>query len=53
LAAELNDHRLQLERLSYENKEGVIVMDSVKEQNAELAAEIEELRVRRCARSWR
>lgn len=49
LTTELHEHRLQLERLSYENKESVIVMDAVKEQNTELAAEIEELRVRMMA----
>lgn len=46
MSTELNDLRLQLERLQYDNKEGTIMLDSVKEQNTELTAEIEELRVR-------
>lgn len=45
MSGELNELRLQLERLQYDNKEGTIMLDSVKEQNAELTAEIEELRV--------
>lgn len=45
MATELNELRLQIERLQYDNKEGTIMLDSVKEQNVELTNEIEELRV--------
>ena len=51
MATELNELRLQIERLQYDNKEGNIMLDSVKEQNGELTAEIEELRVRCYSRS--
>lgn len=44
IASELNETKLQLERLNYESKEAVISMDILKEQNLDLTAEIEELR---------
>lgn len=37
--------RLELERLRYDGKEQAITTDSLKEQNAELERELEELRV--------
>ncbi|SGY14074.1 BQ5605_C010g06050 [Microbotryum silenes-dioicae] len=44
MASELSDLRLQVERLVYESKEGAITTDSLKDQNAELSAELEELK---------
>jgi kinesin family protein 5 len=44
MSSQLNELRLQLERLDYDNKEGVIAMDILKEQNADLTNDIEELR---------
>lgn len=37
--------RLQLERIQYDSKESTITLDAVREQNAELTTEIEDLRV--------
>lgn len=45
MGGELADMRLQLERLRYDSKEAAITSDSLKEQNAELERELEELRV--------
>jgi kinesin family protein 5 len=45
MAAELNDLRLQLERLAYDHKESNIMLDAMREHNNELTAELEELRV--------
>lgn len=42
---ELGDLRLQLERLVYESKEAAITTDAMREQNVDLAGELEELRV--------
>ncbi|GAA6032440.1 hypothetical protein JCM8097_008176 [Rhodosporidiobolus ruineniae] len=44
MTGEVADLRLQLERLVYESKEAAITSDSLKEQNAELERELEELR---------
>jgi kinesin family member 5 len=44
MSSQLNELRLQLERLDYDNKEGVIAMDTLKEQNTDLTNDIEELR---------
>lgn len=44
MSSQLNELRLQLERLDYDNKEGVIAMDILKEQNTDLTNDIEELR---------
>lgn len=44
MASELNDLRLQLEKVTYENKEGNITMDSLREANQELSAELEEVK---------
>lgn len=45
MSGELADMRLKLERLRYDGKEQAITTDSLKEQNAELERELEELRV--------
>lgn len=45
MGGELADMRLELERLRYEGKEQAITTDSLKEQNAELERELEDLRV--------
>lgn len=44
MSTELNEIKLQLERLTYESKEAAIVSDATREQNTDLAAELEELR---------
>ena len=41
---ELNDLKLQLEKVSYENKEGAITVDSLREVNQELSKDLEELK---------
>jgi hypothetical protein len=45
MAVELNDLRLQLERLAYDNKEINIMLDAMREQNNEQTTELDELRV--------
>lgn len=40
----MNDLRLQVERLDYENKEGLITVDILKEQNADAKSELEDVR---------
>ncbi|KAI5122951.1 hypothetical protein M0805_006832 [Coniferiporia weirii] len=44
MSAQLNDLRLQVERLDYDNKEGAITVDILKEQNQDATRELEELR---------
>ncbi|KAF9532998.1 kinesin heavy chain [Crepidotus variabilis] len=44
MSSQLNELRLQVERLDYDNKEGVITIDILKEQNQDAMAELEELR---------
>ena len=44
MSAQLNDLRLQVERLDYDNKEGTITIDILKEQNQDATRELEELR---------
>ncbi|KIK57805.1 hypothetical protein GYMLUDRAFT_747992 [Collybiopsis luxurians FD-317 M1] len=44
MSSRLNELRLQVERLDYDNKEGVITIDILKEQNADAKAELEELK---------
>ncbi|PPR08080.1 hypothetical protein CVT24_010541 [Panaeolus cyanescens] len=44
MSSQLNDLRLQIERLDYDNKEGVITIDILKEQNQDAKAELEELK---------
>ena len=48
MTGELSELKLQLERLVYESKEAAITTDAMREQNTDLAAELEELRVRLC-----
>lgn len=43
--SELREMRSQLERLVYESKEAAITADAMREQNGDLAGELEELRV--------
>lgn len=44
MSTEVQELKLQLERLTYENKEAAIVAEATKEQNSDLASELEELR---------
>lgn len=44
LLSEVNDFKMQLERLSFESKEAMITMDSFKEANAELTAELDDVK---------
>ncbi|OCH94990.1 kinesin heavy chain [Obba rivulosa] len=44
MSGQLNELRLQVERLDYENKESVITIDILKEQNQDSKAELEELK---------
>ncbi|KFY89021.1 hypothetical protein V500_05997 [Pseudogymnoascus sp. VKM F-4518 (FW-2643)] len=44
LTGEVNDFRMQLERLNFENKEAQITMDSFKEANLELTTELDEVK---------
>ncbi|KAH8117563.1 kinesin heavy chain [Phellopilus nigrolimitatus] len=44
MSTQLNDLRLQVERLDYDNKEGAITIDILKEQNQDAIRELEELR---------
>jgi kinesin family member 5 len=44
MSSQLNELRLQLERLGYDSKESAIAMDILKEQNTDLTNDLEELR---------
>jgi kinesin family member 5 len=44
LNAEINELRMQLEKVSFESKEAGITMDSLKEANSELTTELDELK---------
>lgn len=44
MTTELTDLRLQLQKISYESKENAITVDSLKESNQDLVAELEELK---------
>ncbi|KAL0946872.1 hypothetical protein HGRIS_013038 [Hohenbuehelia grisea] len=44
MSSRLNELRLQVERLDYDNKEGVITIDILKEQNQDTKAELDELK---------
>lgn len=44
LTAEVNDAKMQLERLNFEGKEAQITMDALKEQNSELTGELDEVK---------
>ena len=45
MASELNELKVQLEKVTYDNKEGAITMDSLREANMELSFESEVLKV--------
>ncbi|KAF8746120.1 hypothetical protein AX14_000172 [Amanita brunnescens Koide BX004] len=44
MSSSLNELRLQVERLTYDNKEGLISIDILKEQNHDLKEELEKLK---------
>jgi kinesin family protein 5 len=44
MSTQISELRLQLERVEYENKESLIAIDIVKEQNQDLTQELEELK---------
>jgi hypothetical protein len=44
MSTQLNELRLQVERLDYDNKEGVITIDILKEQNQDVRNELEDLK---------
>ncbi|SAM83995.1 probable Kinesin-1 motor protein [Ustilago bromivora] len=44
MTSEINDIKLQLERVTYEHKDATITLDILKEQNKDLSTELEELR---------
>ncbi|KDQ60802.1 hypothetical protein JAAARDRAFT_31783 [Jaapia argillacea MUCL 33604] len=44
MSGQLNDLRLQVERLTYDNKEGAITIDILKEQNLDAKNELEDLK---------
>ncbi len=44
LGTEVNEFKMQIERLSFESKEAQITMDGLKEANAELTAELDEVK---------
>jgi kinesin family protein 5 len=44
MSAQLNELRLQVEKLEFDNKESVITVDILKEQNADARNELEELK---------
>ncbi|GBE81985.1 kinesin heavy chain [Sparassis latifolia] len=44
MSAQLNELRLQVERLDYDSKESVITIDILKEQNQDAKAELDELK---------
>ena len=44
MSGQLNELRLQVERLDYDNKESIITIDILKEQNQDAKSELEELK---------
>ncbi len=44
MSSQINELRLQVERLDYDNKEGIITVDILKEQNIDAKSELEELK---------
>ena len=44
LSSELNELRMQVEKINFESKEAQITMDSLKEANSELTTELDELK---------
>jgi len=45
MSSKVNEFKIQLEKITFENKETTIVMDSLKESNQELSKEVEDLKV--------
>ena len=45
MQGQVSDLRLQLERLVYESKEAAITTDALREQNADLSQELEDVKV--------
>ena len=45
MISELNELKMQVEKVNYENKVGAITMNSLREANLELSAELETLKV--------
>jgi len=46
MSSKVNEFKIQLEKITFENKETTIMMDSLKESNQELSKEVEDLKVR-------
>ena len=44
LSTEVNEYRMQLERVAFESKEAAITMDGLKEANSELTTELDEVK---------
>ena len=44
MSAQLNELRLQVERLDYDNKESIITIDILREQNQDAKSELDELK---------
>lgn len=44
MSGQLNELRLQVERVDYDNKESIITIDILKEQNQDAKSELEELK---------
>ncbi|KAL7796609.1 P-loop containing nucleoside triphosphate hydrolase protein [Trichoderma ceciliae] len=44
LTTEVNEFKMQLERLNFEGKEALITMDALKEANSELTAELDDMK---------
>ena len=44
MSSQLNELRLQVERMDYDNKESIITIDILKEQNQDAKAELDELK---------
>jgi kinesin family member 5 len=44
MSSQLNDLRLQVERLGYDNKESLITIDILNERNQDTATELEEIK---------
>jgi len=45
MSSKVNEFKIQLEKITFENKETTIMMDSLKESNQELSKEVEDLKV--------
>jgi len=44
MSSKVNEFKIQLEKITFENKETTIMMDSLKESNQELSKEVEDLK---------